>query len=63
MGETKYERFDSKHYYLAKGVKDFILLTGKLEFSFEELKEIIETNAALNYCNDLYLIILKKVWK
>ena len=38
---------------MAKGVKDYIILSGKKQFTFEEIKEIIESMAILCYTNDM----------
>lgn len=49
----------SRYYFLAKGVKDYILATGKLQFKYEEIYEIIESMSILCYTNDImtyYLI-------
>ena len=43
----------SKFYNMAKGVKDYIILSGKKQFTFEEIKEIIESMAILCYTNDM----------
>ena len=37
----------------SKGVKDYILLTGKKEFTFEEIEEMIESWAIPNFVGDM----------
>lgn len=40
---------NEKNWIIAKGVKDYIIMTGKLEFTYEEIEEMIESWAAINY--------------
>ena len=42
-----------RFWYAAKAVKDYILITGKKEFSYKEIENLIESKAILNYMNDL----------
>ena len=38
---------------IAKGVKDYLILVGKLEFTYAEVQELIESWAPLNYVQDM----------
>ena len=45
---------ENKHFFFGKGVKDFILMTGKEQFTFAEIAELIESHAVLNYVSDTF---------
>jgi hypothetical protein len=49
------ERIDDnqRFYYMTKAVKDFIVETKKMEFTFDEVSEIIESKSILTYANDM----------
>ena len=51
-----------KSWLIAKGVKDYLILVGKLEFTYEEVEELIESQAALNYVQDMQRYMLFN-WK
>lgn len=38
----------------AKGVKDYIMLTEKKEFTYSEIEEIFDSQAILNYISDIF---------
>ena len=44
-----------RNYFAHKGVKDFIILSGKREFGKVDVAKMFRTNSLLNYMNDLYL--------
>jgi hypothetical protein len=44
---------NEKSWLIAKGVKDYLILVGKLEFTYEEIQELIESWAPLNYVQDM----------
>ena len=44
-----------RNYFAHKGVKDFIILSGKREFGKVDIAKMFRTNSLLNYMNDLYL--------
>ena len=43
----------ARFYYLAKSVKDYIIASGKKEFKYEEIQELIESMAILCFTNDM----------
>ena len=43
----------ARHWYVAKAVKDYIILLGQNQFSESEIKELIESEAILNFANDM----------
>ena len=44
---------NARYWAFAKSIKDYIVATGKKEFKYEEIKEIIESMAILCYTNDI----------
>lgn len=55
--------FDSRHYFIAKGVKDYLILTGKEKFTFADVAEMIQSNSIVNYISDMLQQMMLKVWK
>lgn len=49
---------NEKSWLIAKGVKDYLILVGKLEFTFDEVQELIESWAPLNYVQDMQRYML-----
>lgn len=43
----------ARFWFFAKGVKDYIIMTGKEEFTYDDIKEIIESWSILNFTNDI----------
>ena len=44
---------NARYWAFAKIIKDYIVATGKKEFKYEEIEEIIESMAILCYTNDI----------
>lgn len=44
---------NARYWAFAKSIKDYIIATGKKEFKYEEIEEIIESMAILCYTNDI----------
>lgn len=63
VSRVPYLEFESRHYFVGKCVKDFIVMSGKTEFTFAEIAEIIEANAMLNYCSDTLQQMYSTVWR
>jgi len=49
------ERDTHRHYWCSKAAKDFIILTGKKEFTYAEVKSFFDDRVILNYINELIL--------
>lgn len=49
----------TRYWYIGKAVKDYIILTGKQEFTYEEVQEIIESYSILTYANDLIFYVME----
>lgn len=47
-------------YYLAKATKEYLLKLGQQSFTYEEVKELIESEAILNYANDIKKIVMNE---
>ena len=43
----------ARHWYIAKSVKDYIIMLDQTEFSESEISELVESEAILNYGNDM----------
>ena len=49
----------ARFYFFGKAVKDYIIMTKKQEFTYEEIQELIESRAILNYCNDIVKFVME----
>ena len=56
-----YKQDQARSYYFSKNVKDYMLMLGKNEYTYEEIQEIIESEAILNYSNDAMWFLLYKL--
>ena len=52
-----------RSWQFAKGIKDYMIMVGKNEYSYEEIQEIIESEAALNFAQDLYRYSALYFWE
>lgn len=50
-------RDGERHYIAAKGVKEFMLLQNKTDYTFNDITSMIDSHAILNFVNDLYITI------
>lgn len=50
-----------RHYLILKSVKDYLSYFNKKTFTYEEIKDIVETQQILNYANDLQLYIGRRI--
>jgi len=48
----------TRHYYGYKSAKDFLMLHNKQFFAAEEIREMFESKALLNYMNDVIMHII-----
>ena len=49
------ERDTHRYYWSSKMAKDFIMLTHKLEFTFNEIESYFQEKVILNYLNEMRL--------
>lgn len=49
------ERDTHRYYWCSKAAKDLIILSGKTEFTYAEVKEYFDQRVILNYINELIL--------
>lgn len=49
------ERDTHRYYWAAKTAKDFVILTGKTSFTYNEVKMYFDERMILNYLNELVL--------
>lgn len=57
VSQYKSERFrdHQRHYFAHKAVKDFMILTGRMKWSKQDIERLFKTHSLINYMNDLYL--------
>ena len=51
-------RVPGKSWMLAKGVKDYIMILNRTAFTYMEVAELIESDAILNYVQDMQRYML-----
>ena len=49
----------ARYWFFGKAVKDYIIMTGKNEFTYEEIQELIESMAIINFSNDLVFYLME----
>ena len=49
----------ARHYFVNKGLKDYILDTNKTEFTYDEIKEMFDDGSVMNYINELVMLKLR----
>lgn len=49
----------ARHYFVNKGLKDYIIETNKTEFTYDEIKEMFDDGSVLNYINELVMLKLR----
>ena len=52
------DEYKTSYWYVAKGVMDYIIITEKDKFTYEEIEEMIESKEVLNYINDMIVTLL-----
>jgi hypothetical protein len=45
-----------RFWFIAKSVKDYMLLLNKEKLNYDDIAEMLESNAILNYANDIVQI-------
>ena len=54
---------EGRHFFMAKAVKDYLIMVGKKTFTYDDIQHLIESNAILNYASDMFLQMMKMVYK
>ena len=55
----EYKDDGARYWFFGKAIKDYIVMTGKMDFTYEEIQELIESKAIINFTNDMVYYLME----